>query len=88
MIIPSQLALKTTQILDVLAASQHEQTSRQISGGKSSLSPPIGDISHSCYEASGKFNYTTNANCDGTTNYNNPVYTALKKKQNAKYCTI
>jgi hypothetical protein len=37
--------------------------------------PPIGDTSHSCYEAYGTFNYVTNAYCNGTIIYNDPVYT-------------
>jgi hypothetical protein len=35
------------------------------------VAPPFGDT---CYEACGTFNYVTNACCDGTIIYNDPVY--------------
>jgi hypothetical protein len=64
---PSQLALKTTQILDVLQPRNMRQTSRLDRF-------PAVKATDSCYEACGTFNYATNAKCDETIIYNNPVF--------------
>jgi site-specific recombinase len=64
MIVPSQLALKTHTNLGCAASL-------------ATLDKLVNYLrykSHSCYEACGTFNYITNAYCDGTIIYNDPVY--------------
>jgi hypothetical protein len=74
MVVPTQLALKThtnfgcaaslatlDKLVDSISTTAGSATYRRYK-------------SHSCYEACGTFNYITNAYCDGTIIYNDPVY--------------
>jgi hypothetical protein len=75
MIVPSQLALKIHTNFGC-AASLATLDKLVDRFPLPPVSPPIGDISliHvMTYEACGTLNYVTNANCDGTIIYNNPV---------------
>jgi hypothetical protein len=72
MIVPSQPALKTHTNFGC-AASLATFDKLVDRFPVPPVAPPIDDTSHSCYEACGTFNYVTNATCDGTKVYNNPV---------------
>jgi hypothetical protein len=77
MIVPLQLALKTH--INLGCAASFATLDKLVD--KLTLPPaalPIGDARlDSCYKACGTFNYVTNAYCDETIIYNDPVCIAF-----------